>query len=248
MRRLFEIGGIREQGFLSRVLFCYPESEMGSRVSPDPKKIRQATKVLKEYDACMARWLETPLRLREGTNDELDPPRLRLTRQSREVFEAYVHQVEAEMRGFGTDAPETDLVNKSSSMALRIAATLQLADDCEGETLQSEYMKRGVKIAWYHFQESIRLYTPVHPSPHLVPARLLLKHLKDKGLTSFSCAQLGKTGPHSLRTQSAHGPVIAFLATNGWLKRVEMPAPKTGGRKKTVYHLTSKSLDELNMP
>lgn len=247
MSNLFENTLMRQQGFLSRILPCYPDSVGGVRPASDPRVVKQALSVLREYNESMGKWLDMPLPLREGTTNELLPPCLHLSKKAWVEFHAYDHEIQELMCRFGPNSPQRDLVNKSPSLALRIAATLQLAHGGSRETLQSMYVRDGVNIARYHRQEIIRLYTPVRQSPHLVPAQVLLKYLKDKGLTSFSCSQLSKQGPHSLRTKNAHDPVIDFLVRNGWLISTEEPVPKRGGRKKTVYHLTSGALRELQM-
>lgn len=88
----------RDQGLLSRMLTAWPESNIGQRclsedaASEDARRIADAA--LDTFYAQMTEYLETPLPTVAGSDQELAPRLLRLSREARELLLGYYNRVE----------------------------------------------------------------------------------------------------------------------------------------------------------
>jgi hypothetical protein len=235
----------RGQGFLSRLLICYPKSLIGSR--PLVMDASDAIAVMDQYSAWMLDLLNLPLPLKEGTLNELDPPALELSSNAIPLFKGFYEEVEQLMGKLGPDNAKLNLVNKFAQMALRLAATMQVAENPAARTLDAEHVERGIKLARYFMDEAQRLSSTAPAAENLEAAKMLLDFLRERRLVEVNLTWLGKNGPHSLRAKRAYKPVIDFLVDYGWMVTVTLPKTLGVAKAKTVFRLTTAALRELGM-
>lgn len=235
----------RTQGFMSRVLVCYPESLIGSR--PLVMRPVESEAKMREYDQWMMDLLSRPLPLEEGSRNDLLPPALKMTADAEEHFAAFYNEIERLMGSFGPDSEKVSLINKNAQTALRLGATLQVAENPDSRELDGEHVARGVALARYFLSESLRLCSTPVVSEHVEAAKTLLDALKDKRRCEFSLSWCYSQGPHSLRTKKALKPVLDFLVDCGWLVIVALPKRPGVAKARKVYRLTTRARRELGL-
>ena len=235
----------RHQGLISRIFVSYPRSMIGNRALN--MRPSEAIATMQEYDRWMTDLLNRPLPVKDGSRNELDPPALAMTEEAEQRFGVYYDEVEQRMGEFGPDSEKLDLVNKYPQLALRVAATLQVAENPEAIKLDGEHVGRGIEIARYYMSEALRLCMSPAVSEHLGPAKTLVEALKEKDVREFTATWWYNNGPRSLRTKQALMPAINLLIENGWLVATKMPKKQGVAKHKTVYRITAAALRELGM-
>lgn len=96
---------LQQQGLMSRMLICHPETKIGTRWyrSASP----QAEEEMRQHDQRLLAALRLPFPLRPGTVNELQPRPLRMSEAAHDVWVEFFNAVEKELAPDGTLEPIT---------------------------------------------------------------------------------------------------------------------------------------------
>ncbi len=233
------------QGFISRLLVSYPPSLIGSR--PLVLRPSEAIATMEEYDRWMTDLLNIPLALEGDSRNDLCPPALTMTEGAEREFAVFYDKVEQMMGKFGSESSKICILNKFPQHALRLAATLQIAENPSSVVLDGEHMERGIQLADYYMSEALRLSTPPPICEHRDSVEALMNALTDKGLREFDRSWCYKHGPNHLRAKRTLMPVLDFLEGIGWLTTTSLPKRAGVAKARTIYRLTTGAMRHWSM-
>ena len=214
-----------DQGFLSRCLLVRPESTAGTRmyVSVDLHNDPRHLVFQKHMKQC----LNTKLRLREDTTNELEPRVLNLSADARSVYIQFYNQVEVELRPDGLFHHIKGFANKAPEHALRLGAVVSIFEDPFCEEISAEGMQRGVELATFYLDEFVRIRGLSKESGEDRDWQTLLDWLKNHFPdTPFRVRDIQKSGPASIRRLKSVGILnlldlgvrLDYLTRNGGKK------------------------------
>lgn len=226
---------LADQGFLSRVLICFPASSMGTRLWQAPAPESEAA--LARYGRIMGEILARPLPLMPGTRNELNPRRLMLGDEARELWVRYADDVEVRLASGREFEPIRGLANKLPEHAARLAAVLCFVGNQEAEAVGPEAMAAGIELANYYAAEAIRLHMGGKDDPQLKEAEKLRQWClrQPGGLVAFR--DICRGGPNSIRSAATARPLVDILVNHRWLVPVEGGAKINGQQRREVYRV-----------
>ena len=198
-------------GFLGRFLICVPESTIGFRVY---KQAPEATPNLDAFnDQCLKK-------LRQKT-DLANPQILPFSREAHRFWEEYYNFVE---RSQGKDGPyeyHTPSASKSAEQAARIAAVFTLLSEDNAKEVGLLNIQRGIKIAQWFLDESLRLSGHLSISKSQQNAASLLEWLRELEIdneTPLKVGDLLKFAPRPIRKKKERDDAVKILADLGWIQ------------------------------
>ena len=208
---------------------------MGTRLWQAPTPETEAA--LARYGQIMADILARPLPLMPGTRNELNPRRLMLGDEARELWVRYVNDVEVRLASGREFEPIRGLANKLPEHAARLAAVLCFVGNPEAEVVGPEAMAAGIELANYYAAEAIRLHMAGKDDPKLREAEKLLQWClrQPGGMVSFP--DICGRGPNSTRSADAARPLVDILVDHRWLVPVEGGAEINGKHRREVYRV-----------
>jgi hypothetical protein len=233
---------VREQGFISRALINAPSSERRPKASPEERAAARET--LKSYDEFITKALSRDLPLAPGTINDLDPPLLTLTLEAEAVIDAFCEEILNMREALSEDDPTHDVVNKHAELAGRIAGTFALLENLDARVIDADTARQGVAFARHCMRESIRLVSPVAPSPHVDLAESIARWMVKSGKLSISRSELQSASLGRKYTVAEFDPALRLLIDSGWLIQ-ETVKRESGGRAKRIYTLTRAAQREL---
>ena len=198
-------------GFLGRFLICVPESTIGFRVY---KQAPEATPKLDAFnDQCLKK-------LRQKT-DLANPQILSFSREAHRFWEEYYNFVE---RAQGKEGPyeyHTPSASKSAEQAARIAAVFTLLCEENSKEVGLLNIQRGIKIAQWFLDESLRLSGHLSISKSQQNAASLLEWLRELEIDNeapLKVSDLLKFGPRPIRKKKERDDAVKILADLGWIQ------------------------------
>ena len=198
-------------GFLGRFLICVPESTIGFRVY---KQAPEATPNLDAFnDQCLKK-------LRQKT-DLANPQILTFSNEAHRFWEEYYNFVE---RAQGKDGPyeyHTPSASKSAEQAARIAAVFTLLCEENSKEVCLLNIQRGIKIAQWFLDESLRLSGHLSISKSQQNAASLLEWLRELEIDNeapLKVSDLLKFGPRPIRKKRDRDDAVKILADLGWIQ------------------------------
>lgn len=172
-------GVLDDQGLLSRLLLCWPESTAGSRrytpVNPN------ATPGVMAFHQRLAGILVRPLPVSATVNNELRPRRMGLCAQAKTLYAKFHDEVEAALAEGEELAPIRAFANKAAEHAARLAAVLQLVEGLVSPNISAASMASGIRLAQFYIGETLRLHQAGLADPDLVLAQKILDWLRTRG-------------------------------------------------------------------
>ena len=134
--------------------------------------------------------LETPLPLKEGTQNELEPRRISLCSDAKSIWVKFHNHIESLCKEGRELHRIRGLAAKVAEHALRISGVLALLDDIQAKDIKSEYIEAAIELTQYYLSEALRLFEAVTDNPDLILAEKLLGWLKEKGYTQISLREI----------------------------------------------------------
>jgi hypothetical protein len=233
---------MKDQGFLSRVLIAWPDSNIGSRqIRRDPSRIAAETEakaMLLTFDARIKELLELELPIHAETRADLDPRQLKLSDQARADLEDFYNRVESAsnkgqafeyMTGFAAKAPE---------MAVRIAAVQTLYASEDATEITQEMMSNGIAMMDWYLSEMQRVADTGRPNEELCKAEELRQWLVNRWEDEFIDKRtMMKNGPGHLRDGDTLEFCIKKLEEHRWLVRGAGQQVINGANSRTYWRI-----------
>ena len=223
----------RDQGLLSRVLVCQPQSTAGDRVytSIDISTLPEVA----AYNEKLRAILRSPLPLAEGTLNELEPSPLILSKLAHERFIAFYNEIETQLKSGGRLAPLRGFGSKAPEHALRIAGVIQLIGNLGSPEITEENMRNGISIVEFNISEALRLLHGSQTDPDLISANTLLSWLRDRDRLHISLIEIYQMGPNSLRDANTARKLMKILENHGYVTPIKGGMEIDGKKRREVW-------------
>jgi Protein of unknown function (DUF3987) len=205
-------------GFLGRVLICWPESLIGTRLHKEPPP--QARPNVADFTAKVLSILEMPYPLVEGTRNELNPRLLRFSAEAAKLYWAFADETEKAMAAGGEYETIKPFAAKLSEHAARLAAIIAAYRDIHVREIGCDDFLLGAHLAGYYAGEAKRILGSTLADPGLMLAQELLEWLstvwKDK--ETVKARDIYTYGPNSFRSRATAIAAAKVLVAHGWLE------------------------------
>lgn len=208
---------LRDQGFLSRILVCAPESLAGTRFyrPPDADDERD----IAAYGAMILVLLEMPPPLVEGTRNELSPRPLLLSAEAETTWIAYFNHVEGQIGASEEVRALQDVASKAAENAARIAAVLAVVENPKAQEITEAEMRNGCELMDFYLSEALRLRGAGRTDPKLLQAQRLLDWMNARTALPVRVRDMLQRGPGALREKAKLDAAIAILLDHGLIKQ-----------------------------
>jgi hypothetical protein len=234
--RLFSDPMLKDQGLLSRILVLAPESTQGQRfwtdVTTDHHEAAQG------YVARLNEMFRRPMPLKDGTRNELEPRKLRLSAEARAVWTKFHDEVERELPPGGLYEPIAGLAAKLPEHAARIAAVLAMYGDLDATEVDARTLFNGITLSRYYASTALRIHGASRTSADLLDAEALLDWMRlksDRGLVSLP--DIVQTGPNRIRDTGTAKRLLNLLEQHRRIERVSGPVVVHGKSRQDVWRL-----------
>lgn len=235
------------QGFLARFLIAEPQSVIGLRLAPNAPV--EASRHLEAFNARLRTILDAQKPLAEGSQQELDPPRLALTKDAKNALWNYYVETETAQQSGGSLEGLTAYASKTAEQAARIAGVLTLWDNLNAREIQIGMMKCGIRLARFYLGEAKRLAEAAEISLETEKAERLRTWLRDSWPTIAAAngrnpqfilpRDVVQHGPGSLRETKAAKQTLKIVSDHGWIAPLDSGATVDGASRKEAYHVVS---------
>ena len=151
----------------------------------------------------------------------VNPPILYLGDDAHRYWVEYFNFVEAAQRKNGPYEYHTAAASKSAEQAARIAGVLTLINLDDPNEVGLVDIERGIKIAQWFLDESLRLSGHLSISKSQQNAASLLEWLRELEInneTPLKVADLLKFGPRPIRKKRDRDDAVKILADLGWIQ------------------------------
>ena len=201
------------QGFLSRCLTVWPESNKGNRPYRDVDL--SVDLCYRKYAARMRELLEKECHFRNL--GELDPVPLSVEGEALEVWRRFHDDVEGRQGPGGDLQPIDKLASKMAEHAARLACILAVF---EGGPLDVDRVERGCRLAAYYLGEAMRIKGCSRDVGKRQQADRLLRWMQAKGVAVYTVRDIQREGPHELRPDAALvRELLGLLVEHGHVER-----------------------------
>ena len=225
---------LHQQGLISRILICQPETTMGMRLfrSASP----QADEEMRQHNRRLLAALRLPLPLRPGTVNELQPRSLPMSAQAHDVWVDFSNSVELKLAPQGRFEPISGFAAKMAEHAGRIAAVLAWWEDQDAHDIDAETMRNAIQIVDWFGKEALRLHNSGRISQETMDAEKLRQWFFKKWLKpNISIPDICHDGPNSLRVASHAKKLVKVLVDHGWLVPIPGGAVVNGVRRREAW-------------
>jgi hypothetical protein len=227
---------LTEQGLLSRVLVTAPASSAGTRLWHEERP--EADRDLKRYGARLLAILETPLPLRIGTPNELEPRRLPLSSAARELWIRFADHVEHAIAPNGELEPVRGLANKLPEHAARLATVLTLVQNIDAGEVVAAGMEAGIALAEHYAAEALRLFGSSCINADLRLAQRLLDWLLGTWPeTAISLPDIYQRSLNAIGDKATATKLVGILEDHGWLVKIPGGAVVAGQRRRDAWRI-----------
>lgn len=232
--RLFSDRLLLDQGLLSRMLVCAPESRAGTRLWREPS--RKAEAALEAFHARLRTLHEAEQPIAEGKRNELAPRLLPLSDSARAVWIQYADRNEVQLGEGGALHPVAGLANKLPEHAARIAAVLTLTDDLNAPEVDGDRMADAIDIVQHYAGEALRLFEAGRISADLEQAeRLRTWLLSEWKEPAIGLPEIYQQGPNAIRNASRARQMAKLLEAHGWLLPLDGGAVIQGAPRREAW-------------
>lgn len=208
----------RAQGILGRFLMCMPESLVGDRMYTYPSE--EAIEILDAFHRRVRSTLEMPLPLLKGSDSELAPRKIRLSKKAIVVFIEFHDEIEALLADGKKYHPIREFAAKAAEHAVRLAATISLFHNRGVEEITAPRMRDGVTLARFYLHEALRIAV-AEGDPDLVLAEKSLAWLQRRGEVVVGLSEMYRFGPPDLRQAARARKIAGILVEHGYLAPIE---------------------------
>ena len=224
---------LEDQGLLSRLLFCWPNSTAGSRLYKESDPNHAAG--VRALHRCLEAILDCPFPVETDKRNELTPHRLSLEPQAKVLWIRFHDEVELALAEGQDLASIRYFASKSAEHAARLAGVLQLVEDLGSQSINPENMALGIRLAQFYIGEMLRLHQSGAMDPDLVLAQKVLDWLKGWG-PLVSVPDLYQKGPGQVRDVKVAKKIAKLLEDNHWLEPIG-PAQVKGTQRQKVWRV-----------
>jgi hypothetical protein len=226
-QRLLSDPDAHDIGFLARCLLCWPTSTIGQR---DYKAVdvSQDADVL-AYNKTLKTLLDTPLSLRTGMRNELDPRTLPLLPMAKKAWIRFHNDVEKRLGDGQMYAPIRAFGSKAAEHALRIAGVLTIVEKVTATHIDPNAMQRGAKLAKYYLDEWLRLVGAGSVTGDLADAQRLLTWAQQ--FRQMYARKIYQFGPYGIRDKATALRLIGILEDHGWFTKIAGGATIDGAHR-----------------
>ena len=206
---------VRDTGFLSRNLLCWPTSNMGNRPFKEaPKKWPH----LEAFNARIRAILNAPLPMKKGV---LEPVEIGLSDSAKQDWVGYHDAVESQLKASGDYFEIKDVAAKSADNVARLAGLFEKFNPNGGTSISQDSLQRAAQICAWHLEEARRflgeLVLPQDLSDAFRLEKWLVIYSMDKETVSQRDAQ--NAGP--VRDKKRLGVALAELESLNRIRTVQ---------------------------
>lgn len=191
-QRLFGDPELRDQGLLSRLLVCAPQSMKGERFwhnSSDDSRLG-----LEKYEARVIGLLRSAMPMDPDTR-ELKPRAVPLSAEARELFVHWHDAVETELKQGGAFEAVAGFAAKLPEHSVRIAAVMAYFEDRNLTEISDRALSAGIKVAKFHAEEALRLFGLGSVDPETETAAQIIDWIRKERLHIVGGRLLSRYGP-----------------------------------------------------
>ncbi len=233
-QQIFSNEMLSGQGFLSRCLVVRPASTIGTRTY---SRINLKTsEAILEYNKILQDILSAQYDCKDGTNNELTPTTIKLTKQAKEVWITFHDDVEQKMRDGESYAVIRGFASKAPEHAARLACVMAIIDDSSSSSVKQVYVESAIVLINYYLQEAVRLFHSSAEMPELKLAEKTLKWLQEN-YKVFSLVQLYQKGPNAIRSQATAKKMVKILEDHNWIEELDGGVVIDGNRHRKAWKL-----------
>lgn len=230
---------LADQGLLSRLLVSAPGTAAGTRFWKESSPESDAA--IKRYGARLLAILETALPLAEGKTNELEPRKLPLSLEARQLWIAFADHVESAIAPNGELEPIRGLSNKLPEHAARLAGVLTLIDDLRAAAITGGQMAAGIELAKHYANQALRLFGASHISTDLLLAQKLLAwlhHSWPEPNRLISLPDIYQRSPITAIRDTAKARKLAvILEDHGYLLPIKGGAVVAGEKRREAWRI-----------
>ena len=208
------VGLAEGMGFLARFLICIPRSQIGHRLY----------KRAPSYTPYLDKFLNSSLDSIRKKSDLTKPKILKLSENAHEIWVEYFDKIERSQAKDGKYENHTAAASKSAEQAARIAAVFTLFGNHQAERVETVEMERGIRIAEWFLDESMKLSTTINTPKSYQDAETLLAWLKIRQKSSnqpITPGEVLQQGPNSLRGKNRRDEALEILSDKGWARLIK---------------------------
>lgn len=222
------------QGFLARFLMTEPPSASGTREWREPSP--HSAPALARFSARIGDMLRDELPLREGTQNELEPPVLGLDMYARVKLTAFYNETERGQAKGGRYESIRPFASKAAEQAARIAGVLTVYKGLY--TVTDEIMAHAVALARFYLGEALRLSDAAQVSKETADAeRLRVWFLESWSEAHITASLVAQFGPNGLRVTTYARKLLTILENHGWLVFAEGGAEVSGKMRREAWRI-----------
>jgi hypothetical protein len=228
---------LADQGLLSRILVAAPETLAGTRAWSDPS-LSDRMYVDRFKDRALLILRQT-LPLMEGTQNELKPEVLRLSRDAKKLCIAFYNEIEGKVGDGGRLRSVRGFANKVLEHAVRIAAVLAVFEGAVADgAIGADYVARGIALARYYLSEALRLFEAQSINSEIMKAQVVLSWAQNDWVHGplISVPDIYQRGPNSIRVTTHAEMVVRILVEHGWLAKAG-PGVVDGNQRRQTYRI-----------
>lgn len=224
-----------DQGLLARCLIAAPETTVGTRAYKNID-LGAAAEVIR-YRKKMREILEVPMPISSQKKNELNPRKLELAPDIKNLWILFHNHIEGKMKDGGEFSPVRGFACKAAEQTLRIAGVLTLVDDLYSEEIRHEHLESAIALMEFYLSEALRLYNSAVLNPDLVQAQKLLSWCQQ--YREIYPTKIYQLGPNAFREKAVAIKFIRILEEHNWLRRLQNGKEIDGKYRKDAWEVIS---------
>lgn len=222
------------QGFLPRILSCWPQSNMGNRMykAPTREDEEAVQRFHDEVEAALIATLEDP-------TERLLP----LSDDARTLCVEFHDKIEATLCPGGWAADISGFASKAREHACRLAALMTLFEDRDAEAVSVDVMESACKLVKYYMSQFKYLCIAATNQTDMAHAQKLLEWLR-KNLApgeAFATDKVLQYGPVHARQADPLKRMLRILMEYGWVDELPNGTMIGGRRRRKAYRLSPRA-------
>lgn len=211
---------LEDQGLLSRMLVCYPESRCGTRLFRAPNPCDGDA--LSQFYARILDISEIPLSCREGTINELELRSIRFGGGASTAWISFYNSVESATGENGEYFETRKFASKAAEQVARLAGTIELIENPHAGEVSEAAILGAIELVKYYLKEAQRLFFAASVPEEILLSEKALRFLQTKWAKPvIALHQLYQRGPNPIRDARTAAKIVKILEEHGWLIRVE---------------------------
>ncbi|MBI1318323.1 MAG: DUF3987 domain-containing protein [Candidatus Hydrogenedens sp.] len=224
------------QGFLSRCLIVWPESNIGNRryaqhdLTRDERMIR--------YSECLRKVAALPIAYAAGRRLEIETRAMELDPEATEAYIQFHDEVEAQLGSRGRYNAIKGFGSKAAEQAARLAGVLTVLADGPGREINAQAMEQGITLMRFYLEETRRIKTGGRMTEDLRRAELLGQWIREKRIKAVSTRDVCNSGPNPIREKARAEAALKTLEAHGYVERESRSVnPRKSNRWRVIAYV-----------